>query len=340
MSGGLDSTFAAYLLKEKGHDVEAAVVLMHGYTDTNPAETACARLGIPLHVIDAKKAFDEKVVCPFVEAYCEGKTPNPCVECNPNVKIGALIDYAEKNGFDAVATGHYANIGKESGRYFIETAADMKKDQSYVLWKLDQNILSKLILPLGNYTKKEIRDEAGELGFESAKAEESQEICFIPDNDHAAFIRRRTGKSFEEGDFTDEYGNVLGRHKGIINYTIGQRKGLGIALGQPMFVSEIDAAENTVTLVESGKEYFTSARITDLVFQKTKKKTDGEIIAVCRPRYSSKFVPCKVVFDENGAEVRFIEPARAVTKGQSLVVYEDGGILFGGIIENAEPIYR
>lgn len=338
LSGGLDSTYAAYLLKKAGHDVVGASVLMHDFTDTSCAEKSAADVGIPYIKINCKERFEKYVVENFINEYSCGRTPNPCVECNPYVKFHALCSYAENNGFDKVSTGHYSSVIYENGRYFISRASFDGKDQSYVLWKLSQKQLSMLYLPLSELCKNQIRDNALSLGFESAKAPESQENCFIPDNDYVSFIKSRTMQSFPEGDFIDKNGKIIGKHKGILNYTVGQRKGLGVAFGEPMFVSSINAEKNTVILVRSGEEFFGSMTVSQLNFQKLSPKENYEMTAQVKVRYSAKPTPCKLYFEKNSLKVLFDSPIRAVTPGQSAVFYDGNDILLGGIIDSADLI--
>ena len=331
LSGGLDSTYAAYLLKNQGHEVVGASVIMHKYTDITAAEDAARAVGIPFVVINAEELFKERIVSRFINDYINGRTPNPCIECNPNIKFGVLCDYAKENGFDRIATGHYADIRNEAGRYYVKADMTSGKDQSYVLWKLSQEQLSMLYLPLVSMDKTAIRQHAMELGFKAAESKESQDICFIPDGDYVSFIKANTGLSFPEGDFVDPNGNVIGKHKGIVHYTIGQRKGLG-AFGKPMFVKQINAENNTITLVEAGNEYMNETVISELNFMKLEPMTVGKINAFCRVRYSAKPVPCTVSFENDYAYVTFETMTRAITPGQSAVFYDGDDLLFGGII--------
>lgn len=330
LSGGLDSTYAAHVLKEFGHDVVGAAVIMHEYTDVSSAKASAEAVGIPFVVVDAQDEFKNTVAKRFVDDYENGRTPNPCIECNRYVKFGALCDYALQNGFDKVATGHYANIAYNNGRYYIK-ADDNAKDQSYVLWRLTQKQLSMLYLPLCGMNKADIRTKAAELGYKAAEAKESQDICFIPDGDYASFIKNYSGKTYGEGDFVDINGNKIGTHKGIINYTVGQRKGLG-AYGKPMFVYSVDPVKNTVTLVPSGEEYSKATEVRELNFMKLPETEDGTIKCLCRVRYSAKPMPCEVEFDNGTAYVTFENMTRAVTPGQSAVFYDGEDLLFGGII--------
>ncbi len=332
LSGGLDSTYAAHLLKEQGHEVIGASVVMHQYTDITSAEDAAKAIGIPHITLDAREAFQNRVIARFLADYTAGRTPNPCVECNPAVKFAALCNYADRNGFDAVSTGHYASIGKENGRYFIRRADDSSKDQSYVLWRLTQKQLAMLYLPLAGMKKSEIRKRASALGYRAAEAKESQEICFIPDDDYVGYIERALGKIFPAGEFLDENGTVIGRHKGLIRYTVGQRKGLG-AFGRPMFVSRLNPGTNTVTLVPAGGEFSSVMTVSELNFLKLPPRTEGTIETSVKVRYSAKPTLCRVIFEGDKATVAFSSPVRAVTPGQSAVFYDGQDVLFGGIID-------
>ena len=332
LSGGLDSTYAAHILKEQGHEVIGASVIMHQYTDLPAAEETAKAVGIPHVILDAREAFKERVIARFLNDYVAGRTPNPCVECNPAVKFAALCSYAEENGFDAVSTGHYASILKENGRYFIRRADDGSKDQSYVLWRLSQKQLSMLYLPLAGMKKNDIRERAAALGYQAAEAKESQEICFIPDDDYVGYMENILGKIFPEGDFLDENGTVIGRHKGLIRYTVGQRKGLG-AFGRPMFVSRLDPEANTVTLVPAGGEFSSSMTVSELNFLKLPPQSNGVLNTTVKVRYAATHAPCTVIFHGDTAEVRFASPVRAVTPGQSAVFYDGRDVLFGGVID-------
>jgi tRNA-specific 2-thiouridylase len=331
LSGGLDSTYAAHVLREQGHEVIGASVIMHEHTDIASAIESAKAVGIPHITIDAREAFKARVISRFLADYTAGRTPNPCVECNPAVKFAALCDYAGENGFDAVSTGHYASVLRENGRYFLRQADDGSKDQSYVLWRLTQEQLSMLYLPLAGMKKSDIREKASALGYKAAEAKESQEICFIPDDDYVGYIERALSKTFPEGDFLNDKGEIIGRHKGLIRYTVGQRKGLG-AFGQPMFVSRLDPEKNTVTLVPAGGEFASSMTVNELNFGKLPPMTEDSLAATVKVRYSAKPIPCRIVFADDTASVIFEAPVRAVTPGQSAVFYEGGDVLFGGII--------
>ncbi len=332
MSGGVDSAFSAELLKAEGHEVEGAVLKMHGFTDVEGAKRAADKAGIKLHIIDCAEAFEKNVVSYFVSEYACGRTPSPCTVCNRTVKVELLVRFAEENGFDRAATGHYAHIGEQDGRYFIMDGADERKNQSYMLWALSQEQIKKLVFPLGGLLKSDIRERARRLGIESAGKSESQDICFLPNRGYAEFVEKRLGKS-PEGNFIDEGGKVLGRHKGIINYTVGQRRGLGIALGERMFVSAINVEDNTVTLQNASADGTRSAVLTDMNYQlMSEDKAFGEHNVLVKIRYAAKPVPARLVINESEATLLFDAPIKAVTPGQSAVMYRDGKILCGGRI--------
>lgn len=342
MSGGLDSTYAALYLKRCGATIAGAVLSMGEETDLLGAETAARQLDIPLHIIDARDAFEAHVKSYFASSYAKGETPNPCVECNRHVKVALLCDFAQEHGFDLVCTGHYAHVAYDdgAGRYYVMRAEDEKKDQSYVLWQLTQKQLAMLITPLSYMKKTEIRKEAAAAGLSAAAAKESQDICFLPNGDYAAFVKARLG-DFPEGDFVDENGCVVGRHKGIIHYTVGQRKGLGIALGKPVFVTRIDAETNTVHLAASGGEFGMECVASDIHFQKL---SDGETLDGMRVRVKVRYAAppadatvykIQTTDGRCGVRVVFDTPQRAVTPGQSAVFYdadEGRALLFGARI--------
>ena len=338
MSGGVDSSYAALKLKESGHAVEGAVLLMHQYTEIDEARASAESLGIPLHVIDAREVFSRVVVGNFVSEYAEGRTPNPCIICNSDVKFRFLCDYARENGFDKIATGHYARIEKlntaQGERYAVKYSADDKKDQTYMLWRLPQDILSMLIFPLSDMKKEEIRRDSKERGLFAAERGDSQEICFIPDGDYASYIEDRIGK-FPEGDFVDTDGNPLGRHKGIIHYTVGQRKGLGIALGSRAFVTNIDKDTNRITL-STEPRYPNTFLIKDMVFSGIEEPLPGaEKILTVKVRYTAPRTTARVVFCGNrGAIVTLSQCDRAVSLGQSAVIYDGDVVACGGIISD------
>ena len=336
MSGGVDSSYAALKLKESGHAVEGAVLLMHEYTEIDAARAAAESVGIPLHVIDARERFEKIVVNNFVSEYSAGRTPNPCIICNSEVKFRILCDFARENGFDKIATGHYARIEEvktaKGNRFALKYSLDERKDQTYMLWRLPQDILSMLILPLSDLKKEEIRRDSQERGLFAADRADSQEICFIPDGDYASYIENRVGE-FPEGDFVDSDGNILGKHNGFIRYTVGQRKGLGIALGSRAFVTEINPETNRIVLSTS-PEYPQNFVLSGAVFQGMTEPAPGtEIELGVKIRYTAPRTLARVTFLGSGnAVVQLSENKRALTPGQSAVFYDGDLLLFGGFI--------
>jgi tRNA-specific 2-thiouridylase len=336
MSGGLDSTYAAHKLMSEGHAVEGAVLIMHGHTDVAAAKESAKKLGIKLHEIDCRAEFEEKVVASFVSEYLAGRTPNPCVVCNSEVKFRVLLDYATANGFDAIATGHYARIVKrKSGngiRYAVSRAKDTKKDQTYMLWRIPQDILSHLYFPLADEEKNDIRESAREIGLSCADRDESQEICFVPDGDYASFIEERTEPS-PHGFFINNEGKILGEHKGIIRYTVGQRKGLGIAMGKRVFVTDINVSQNTVTLSEEDS-FADSLSVDGMVFSGIEEPRLYEKIRLAvKVRYLAKPILCKLEYLGDGkGRVELDLPVRAITPGQSAVFYDEEDLVAGGFI--------
>ncbi len=357
MSGGVDSSVAAFLTKEKGFDIAGVTLKMFGNeligavgestccstSDVEDAESVCRRLGVPFYVFNFADKFEKEVVQRFVRAYEEGRTPNPCIDCNRYLKFGALIQRMEELGYDYIVTGHYARVEKvpdeghylcagievEPGRYLLKKALDPKKDQSYVLYSLTQEQLSHVMFPLGGMDKTETRRIAEEQGFINARKHDSQDICFVPDGDYTGFIGRYTGKEYPHGDFVDEEGNVLGEHKGLIRYTIGQRKGLGLALPAPLYVCSKDMEKNQVVLAPNERLFKRTLEAADfnwIAFDEPEKP----FRAAVRARYSQKEAPAVITPLGSGmVRVDFDEPVRAITSGQAAVVY-DGDIVIGG----------
>ena len=347
MSGGVDSAVAALLIKEAGFDTvgmtmklwsdsERVTDVYSGIStpDIEDAKKIADALGIPHHVLSLGDTFRECVIDNFIKEYKNGATPNPCVECNKRIKFGKMLDVAFDMGFDYIATGHYAQIEKtSSGRYVIKKAVDTSKDQSYVLWSLDQDTLAHTLLPLGQYKKSEIREMAAAHGFSNAHKSDSQDICFIPDGDYVGFIRNTTGETSPCGNFVDTNGNILGTHQGVINYTIGQRKGLGIALGKPMFVKEKDVAQNTVTLCDNDELFSTRLYASSANFIAV-ESIDSPMKVTAKIRYKHDAAPATVEQTDDGRFVlEFDTPQRAIAKGQSVVLYSDDVVIGGGIIE-------
>lgn len=343
MSGGVDSSVAALLLKEQGYDVIGVTMQIwqdneEGCCGSIDAVTDARRvadmIGIPHYVMNFKKEFREKVIDYFGREYFAGRTPNPCIACNRYIKWEALLSRAVGIGADYIATGHYAKIVRlDNGRYSVARAASDRKDQSYVLYNLSQDALSHTLFPLYGMEKDEVRKIAEENKLLVAHKKDSQDICFVPDGDYAAFLEREFGKKDEEGDFVDTDNRVLGRHRGITHYTVGQRKGLGIAFGEPRFVIGINPKENTVVLGTADELMTRTARITDVNYMSV-ETVDGPVRVQGRLRYSQKLMDCVISPDGCGGIVaEFDEPIRAATPGQAGVFYKDGCIMCGGVLE-------
>lgn len=344
MSGGVDSSVCALLLKEKGYDVTGVTLLLRNNlntnentscgseSDVNDAKAICEKLGIEHITIDMSGLFNEKVVDNFVDTYISGRTPNPCIECNRHIKFDKMLEKAIELGFDYIATGHYATILKlPNGRYTIKKPVDISKDQTYVLYRLTQNQLAHTIFPLSEYTKPEIREMAEKAGLINSRKPDSQDICFVPDGDYAKFIEEYSGYKSIQGDYIDINGNVIGKHNGMIHYTIGQRKGLGVTFGKPMFVKSINAENNTVMLCED-KDLYTSELLADNLNFMSVDDIKGEMKIMAKTRYSQKEQPATLEVSDGIARVIFDNPQRAFTKGQSVVFYDDDTVIGGGII--------
>ena len=349
MSGGVDSSVAAYLTKLHGYDCTGVTLRLYDSEETDElqektccsiddvedARSVCRRLEIPYFVCNFKESFRENVIDRFIRAYEEGATPNPCIDCNRYIKFEKLMRHARELDMDTLVTGHYARIehDESSDRYLLKKAVDMSKDQSYVLYSLTQEQLSRLYLPLGGLTKDQTRAIAEKMGFVNAAKRDSQDICFVPDGKYAAFIERHTGKTYPCGDFVDEEGNVLGEHKGIIRYTIGQRKGLGLALPRPMYVKEKNLAENKVILCDNDSLFSRSLTATDINLISV-DRIEGELRVNARVRYNQKEQPATVTqIGDNTIRVVFDEPQRAICKGQAVVLYDGDTVVGGGVIE-------
>jgi len=336
MSGGVDSSVAAYLLKANGYDVTGVTLYLcrENQTDSADAKAVSDKIGISHMSDDMTEIFSKSVMDDFVKCYMEGGTPNPCIVCNKYIKFGAMLDYALKVGMDYIATGHYARIEKsESGRLLLRKAKDLSKDQTYVLYSLTQEQLSRVVFPLGELSKSEVREIAEANGFVNAHKQDSQDICFVPDGDYASFIEKYTGKTFPCGSFVDLNGNVLGEHKGIIRYTVGQRKGLGIALGKPAFVCAKNIEENTVVLGDNS-DLFSSVLTAHDVNLISCDSIDEPMRVAAKVRYNQKEQPATVVGIGDGKiRVEFDEPQRAISKGQSVVLYDGDIVVGGGIID-------
>ena len=333
LSGGVDSSVCAELLRRDGFDVKAVVMKMSdAHHDTvEAAKKVADSLDIPLTVLDLRREFKENVIAPFIDDYVNARTPNPCVICNPRVKFYHLLKTADEQGCEKIATGHYAKIGCENGIYFVEKSDSLQRDQSYMLYRLSQDVLSRLIMPLGSLGKDYVRERARELSLSSADAPDSQENCFIPDNDYAAYIKAQGIKS-QEGDFISPEGKVAGRHKGIIHYTVGQRKGLGIALGQPVFIKKIDAEQNRIYLAYNGGQFSDKIIVKDCVYM-LKDAPREPFCAEVKIRSAAKAESALVTpVDNCCAEVCFEQAVKAAAPGQSAVFYACNRVLGGGFI--------
>ena len=351
MSGGVDSSVTAWLLQQAGYDCAGATMRLYRSTDLGEAchKTCCTetdiedagdvafRLGIPFEVLDYTPLFRERVIRSFLLAYEQGLTPNPCIDCNRYLKFEAMLDYALQHGFDAIATGHYARVVCEesSGRWQLKKALDESKDQSYVLYMLTQEQLAHLLLPLGERHKTEIRAVAEEQCFINARKRESQDICFVPDGDYAAFLERWSGKIWPEGDILDIQGKVLGRHRGALRYTVGQRRGLDLPMGERVYVCAKDMEHNTVTVGPESALY-SPALLAGRMNWLSIPEPSGPIRVSARTRYRQTETPATATPLPGGRmRLVFDEPKRAVTAGQAVVLYDGDLVLGGGTILEA-----
>ena len=334
MSGGVDSSLTAAILLYKGFEVIGVTMKLddaNGCCDINDAQRIATHLGITHYVADFREIFRAEVENYFVEEYLRGRTPNPCVRCNREIKFGKLFEFAYYIGADFLATGHYARIIFEDGRFKLKKAVDAKKDQSYVLYNLTPDKLAKIILPLGEFSKAETRTLAEKLNLPVAHKPDSQEICFVPNDDYKNFIAERqpAAQALQPGEIVSSDGKILGHHSGVANYTIGQRKGLGIAAPQPLYVTSLDVANKKV-IVDTNDKLFTktlTAHDVHWIYKPTLPK-----ILSAKIRYGSKFAACTVHEEENFLQVEFSESQRAITPGQSIVFYDDDEVLGGAII--------
>lgn len=336
MSGGVDSSVAAHLLLKEGYDVAGVTLqLCDGAEENNnrDAKSVCDRLDIPHFSFDLREEFKNFVILDFTSQYINGKTPNPCLECNKHIKFGEMINISNQNGYDKIATGHYARIKKLDGRFLLLRAKDTSKDQSYVLYMLTQEQLSKTVFPLGDYEKSEIRQIAEQNGFINANRPDSQDICFVPDGDYASFIERNTGFISTKGEYVDINGKVLGEHQGVIHYTLGQRKGLGIALGKPQFVIDKNSETNRVVLGDEEHLFSKEVNVKNVNFIPF-DKLEGEMRVTAKLRYRHNAQPASIIpLEENRVKIVFDEPQRAASPGQAAVFYDGDIVVGGGIIE-------
>lgn len=334
MSGGVDSSVAALLLKKDFENVAGVTFRLCVGNENDLSDAACVaeKLGISHYAFDFREEFSRHVMDYFTRTYIEGHTPNPCIECNRHIKFTKLIECADTLGFSHIATGHYARIEKDGEKFFLRKALDESKDQSYVLYMLTQDILSRTVFPLGEMKKSEIRALAEENGFINAHKKDSQDICFIKNGEYRDFIEKRTGQSFPTGDFLLTDGTKIGTHKGLVGYTIGQRKGLGLSYSEPLYVVGKDIEKCAVTVGKESELYTNVVNVSEVSFI-SKSVTDGaEVFA--RLRYNQKEKKAKIFQSgENSVVLEFDEPQRAVTSGQSAVFYDGDYVLGGGIIQ-------
>jgi len=346
MSGGVDSSVAAYLTQSSGYDCAGAMMrlydnddagLRYGSTccsalDAEDARAVANKLKMPFYVFNFSDDFRRDVIGKFISAYKQGETPNPCIDCNRFLKFRRFLRRADELERDCIVTGHYAKIGRQGDRLVLKKAEDLTKDQSYVLYCLTREQLSRTLFPLGTLPKTRVREIAEELGFVNAKKAESQDICFVPDGDYAAFIERYSGEVFPGGAFVGTDGAVLGRHRGIIRYTVGQRRGLGVSAAKPLYVRELRTDNNTVVLCENGELYSSRLVLRDINLIAA-DVLPASVRASVKIRYRHKEQPAEVI--QTGAdtlEINFDAPQRAVTKGQAAVIYDGDTVIGGGTI--------
>lgn len=354
MSGGVDSSVAAALLQEQGYDCSGVFMCLsqapvegaghHGCCspiDAQDAREVASQLGMPFHVIDFQKDM-EKLIDYFVDEYRQARTPNPCIQCNNWLKFGKLLEYAELTGADWVATGHYAQVGKYEGEWALSRGVDAHKDQSYVLFGLQRDILKRVMLPLGGFSKPEVREMARKYNLDRVSGKkDSQEICFVPDNDYAGLVERRQPQLIKTGDIVDAAGKVLGQHAGIHHFTIGQRRGLGVALGEPAYVVKIDACENRVVLGKVDELKKTRMQVSQVNWHGPEIPTEAfDCTVQIRYNHAGAAGAVALLPDDEGnltrAEVMFNEPMTAIAPGQAAVFYEGDRVLGGGWIQGSE----
>ena len=346
MSGGVDSSVAAWLMKRDGYDCMGVTMRLFagedscerkGHTccsldDVEDARSVARQLGIPYFVFNFTEDFGTQIMDRFVCAYENGFTPNPCIDCNRYMKFEKLMKRAKELDYDYVVTGHYARIEEQDGKFLLKKAIDEKKDQSYVLYSLTQEQLAHTLMPVGDYTKPQVREIAAKIGLEVANKPDSQEICFVPDQDYAGFIERETGQKELPGNFVTEDGRILGQHKGISHYTVGQRKGLNLAMGHPVFVTQIRPDTREVVIGEA-QDVFTDRLTADRINYMAADHFEKGQIVTAKIRYSHAGARCEIEeCTGDRITVHFPEPVRAVTPGQAVVFYEDGVVLGGATI--------
>lgn len=353
MSGGVDSSVAAAFLKEEGYEVIGITMKLFslpeefcksenlrsccGWKAVEDANRVATTIGISHYVVDFKKIFEKSVIADFCEEYARGRTPNPCIRCNQYIKFEALLDKAEALNADYLATGHHARVEYDSKlkRFLLRKGKDRVKDQSYFLYPLTQGQLSRTLMPIGHFTKKEVREKAKELGLPVARRPESQEICFVPDNDYAGFLGRRIPKAFHTGSILDVENRVVGQHKGIARFTIGQRRGMGISASQPLYVIAIRSDENTI-VVGKNEHLYKKTLLTSRINLISKAKLAESFKVKAKIRYKHREAEAIITpFDSDQVLVQFERPQRAITPGQAVVFYDRDIVVGGGIIERA-----
>ena len=347
MSGGVDSSVAAYLIRSQGYDAVGVTLKLFSnedialdkdktccsLKDAEDARSVATRLGMEHFVFNFSDGFKENVIDRFIKTYENGGTPNPCIDCNRFIKWKQLLTRADLMECTHMATGHYARVEKDgSGRFLLKRSADITKDQTYVLWALTKEQLARTVFPLGGMTKDEVREIAEAQGFLNADKPDSQDICFVPDGDYAGFIERYTGNTYPEGKFVDASGKEVGKHKGIIRYTVGQRKGLGISYGRRIFVTAIDPKRNTVTLDDEPALFSKALHANDINLTAV-DSIDSPLQVTAKVRYGTREAAATVIQTaEDEIRVEFDEPQRAITRGQSVVLYDGDVVIGGGII--------
>ncbi len=336
LSGGVDSSVCVNILKEQGFDVHGAVIRFSSAHDVAVLEAVkmAEQLNIPLSIEDCTEDFERQIITPFCKEYCSGITPSPCVMCNPLIKFKALINAADRFGINLIASGHYARVCEIDETYYIQKAISEQKDQSYMLYRLPQDILSRLCLPVGEFEKQDIRQMAQSANLKNANMPDSQEICFIPNGDYANYIEERGFKS-KPGCFIGPKGENLGEHKGILHYTVGQRKGLGIAYSEPLFVRAIQSSGD-IQLAVSGGEFFKTVTVTNFVKTNCTPYVVGEEY-LAKVRSRGALSPCKIsAISGDEILIEFKEPQRAPAPGQSIVFYENELVMGGGVIKSTQ----
>lgn len=351
MSGGVDSSVAALLMQQAGFDCIGATMRLYsgdvvspegsktccGLDDVEDARSVAHRLGIPHYVFNFKREFEDQVIRKFVDSYFDGKTPNPCIDCNRHLKFGTLLHRAQELGCDCVVSGHYARVEQDAqtGRYLLKRAADSTKDQTYFLYCLNQEQLAHIRFPLGELTKVQVRQIAEDHGFINARKHDSQDICFVPDGNYSGFLTEYTGQALVPGAFLDLAGKPVGQHRGTVCYTIGQRKGLGLAMGSPVYVCGKDMQKNTVTVGPNEALFSKALRANDWFWFPFPQLTEPMQVTA-KIRHSQFDQPATVIPEKNGfAKVVFDTPQRAISPGQAVVLYQGDTVIGGGTITEA-----